>query len=143
MRGLPRFGGRTYEKQTVVWCEIILLCPPITQCVVLTQQARVLNRVDAFVASEAASLLLRGATHRAFLISALLKLKEASENLNSQQSAAEQVKILCDVLRANQEAEEQEEKLEEIKSLLSAVYRRQRDLREVCNRGRPTLHRDI
>ena len=110
---------------------------------VLSRQARVPNRVDAFVASEAASLLLRRAAHRTLLLSALSELQEASECLNSQQPASEQLRILCRILFANQEAEEHEGKIAEIESLLPVVYRRQRDLREVCSRGRPSLHRDI
>ena len=110
---------------------------------VLTRQARVRGKVDAFVASESAPLLLRGATHRAILFFALSGLKEASESLNSQQNAVEQVRILCTILRANQEAEEQEERILEIRDQQRVVFKRQSILRKVCSRGRPILHRDI
>ena len=109
---------------------------------VLTRQARVLGKVDAFVAKESASLVLREATHRAILLFALSDVKEASGSLNSQQTAAEQVRILCTILRANQGAEEQEERILETRDQQRVVFKRQRILREVCNRGRPTLHRD-
>ena len=108
-----------------------------------TRQACVLGKVDAFSAKESASLVVRKATHQAIFFFTARALKVASERLNQQPAAVEQVRLLCILLRPNQPAEEQEGKILEPLELHQEVYHCQRIPREVCNRGRPVFHRDI
>ena len=109
----------------------------------ITRQARVLDKVDRFLAKESAALTVREANHRAVSLITIHSLCEETERLNLPLTAVETARLLSSILKPTQQTEEQEDKVLETQNLHQEVYRRQRLIKEVCNRGRPVFHRDI
>ena len=65
----------------------------------LTQQARVIKRVEAHIYKESASLIVRGAVHNSLLSRSARALSEQSARLEQPRNATRQVRFLATLLR--------------------------------------------